>query len=153
MKEYFYEVQLSWKEDRSGSLKSPGVTELEIISPETPVSEQKKRWTPEQLLAASLSSGFMKAFLDCSEKAQLKFVSYRSQCFIKIEKKNSQSNPVAILLQPVVTLSDEQSRQAAVYCLNEAEAAFSIGKLLRIPVDIHPQVEYLHAKRSVYRNS
>ena len=152
MKEYFYEVQLSWKENRSGSLKSPGVTELEIISPETPASEQKKRWTPEQLLAGSVSTCFMRTFLDYSEKAELKLISYRSQCFIKIEKKNGQYNPAAILLQPVITLSDEQSRQTATNCLNQAEAAFCMGKLLQIPIDIHPQVEYIHPKRSVYRN-
>ena len=152
MKEYFYEVQLSWKENRSGSLKSPGLTELEIISTGSPVSEQMKRWTSEQLLAGSLSSGFMRAFLNCAERAELKFVSYRSQCFIKIEKKNEQYNPVAILLQPVITLNDEQLRLIASNCMSEAESSFGMGKLLRIPVDINPQVEYMHAKRSVNKS-
>ncbi|MBC7451149.1 MAG: OsmC family protein, partial [Cytophagales bacterium] len=152
MKEYFYEVHLSWKENRSGFLKSPGVIELEIMSPEIPVSEQKKQWTSEQLLAGSLSSCFMRAFLDCAEKAELKLVSYRSQCFIKIEKKNGQYNPVAILLQPVITLCDEQSRKTATNCLTQAESDFCMNKLLRIPIDIHPQVEYMHPKRSVHKN-
>lgn len=153
MKEYFYEVQLSWKENRSGFLRSPGLLELEIITPSTPVSEQKKHWTPEQLLAGSLSSSFMRAFLDSSENAALTLVAYRCQCFIKIEKKNNRYNPVAILIQPVITLSDEQSRQTATKCLTEAEGNFFMSKLLSIPVDIHPQIEYLHAKRSVYKNS
>lgn len=152
MKEYFYEVHLAWKEDRIGYLKSPGTSELEIISPATPVSERKKRWTPEQLLAGSLSSCFMRAFLDCAEDAGLKLAAYRSQCFIKIEKRNGKYNPVAILLQPIITLGDEQLRHTAINCLNEAESLFCMSKLLRIPVDIHPQVEYLHAKRSVYKN-
>lgn len=152
MKEYFYEVHLSWKENRNGSLKSPGLTELEIISNGSPMSEQTMRWTPEQLLAGSLSSGFMRAFLDCAERAGLKFVNYRSQCFIKIEKKNERYNPVAVLLQPVITLNDEQSRLTATNCMSEAESSFGLNKLLRIPVDIHSQLEYMHAKRSVYKN-
>lgn len=153
MKEYFYEVHLSWKENRSGFLRSPGLAELETISPDTPVSEQKKRWTPEHLLAGSLSSCFMRAFLDCAEHTGLKLVGYRSQCFIKMEQNNEAYHPVAILLQPVITLSDEQSRKNAANCLTQAESLFCMSKLLRIPIDIHPQVEYLHPKRSVYKNT
>ena len=152
MKEYFYEVHLSWKENRSGLLRSPGLAELDILTPDTPVSEQKKRWTPEQLLAGALSSCFMRAFLDSAEDAGLKLVGYRSQCFIKMEEHNELYHPVAILLQPLITLSDEQSRKTATNCLTQAESDFCMSKLLRIPIDIHPQVEYMHAKRSVYKN-
>ncbi|WP_018342355.1 OsmC family protein [Cytophaga aurantiaca] len=153
MKEYFYEVHLSWKEKRSGLLRSPGLAELETFSPETPVSEEKKRWTPEQLLAGSLSSCFMKAFLDSAEAAGLKIVGYRSQCFIKMEQSKDAYHPVAILLQPTITLSDEMSRKTATDCITEAESFFCMSKILRIPLDIHPQVEYMHSKRSVYKNS
>jgi Predicted redox protein, regulator of disulfide bond formation len=150
MKEYFYEVHLSWKENRSGFLRSPGLAELETISPDTPVSEQKKRWTPEQLLAGSLSSCFMRAFLDCAEHTALKLAGYRSQCFIKMEQNNDVYHPVAILLQPVITLNDEESRKNASNCIAQAESHFCMNKLLRIQVDIHPQIEYVHPKRSVH---
>lgn len=149
MKEYFYEVQLSWKEKRNGFLRSPGLAELEILSPDKPVSELKKRWTPEQLLAGSLSSCFMRAFLDRAEEEGLKLVGYRSQCFIKMERNNEVYHPVAILLQPIVTLGDEQSRKLAATCITEAESFFCMSKILRIPIDIHPQIEYVHPKRSV----
>jgi organic hydroperoxide reductase OsmC/OhrA len=143
MKEYFYEVHLSWKDNRIGSLRAPGLPELETLSPDMPASEQKKRWTPEQLLAGSLSSCFMRAFLDSAEHAGLKLDGYRSQCFIKMEESNQTYHPVAILLQPILTLSDEQSRKIAAACLSEAESFFCMSKILRIPVDVHPQIEYL----------
>jgi len=147
MKEYFYEVHLSHKDSFTGLLRSPGLTELECISPETPLQRknQQQYWTPEQLLGAAVSTCFMGAFIKYADNSLLELSGYQSQCFIKIEKTEGQYTPVGILLRPVITLNDVQALEKAGICLEKAEATFCMNKLLTLPIDIDPQFEFIHS--------
>lgn len=142
MKEYFYEVHLSRKTDRKGLLSAHGLQEVETFSSGIPLKEKKKRWTPEQLLAGALSSCFMTAYLDCAEKTKLELTGYHSQCFVKIEKSDTGYITTAILLRPVIILTNDKSAQLANTCIDEAEKIYSLNKLLTIPVHIDPKFEY-----------
>lgn len=142
MKEYFYEVQLSLQTDRKGLLTAHGLQEVETFSADAPIKERKNRWTHEQLLAGSLSTCFMTAYLDCAEKRNVTILNYQSQCFVKIEKTSNGYITTAILLQPIITLQNESAAHLAGLCSEEAEKHCYLQQLLRVPIHIHVQFEY-----------
>lgn len=143
MKKYFYEVGLSWQSAKSGALNSHGLHEIQTDSPEGFPKEKLHKWTPEHLLAASLSSSFMSIFLSFAEANQLEVISYTSQCFVKLEKTEGKFTTTEILLQPTIKLHNELSIAKATSCMDQAENICPIRNALTFPVQIHPQFEYV----------
>ena len=149
MKEYYYEVDLSWKSKLACSLNSHGLQEIKVVSPiETP-TENKNEWTPEQLLAASVSSCFMTTFLEIAEKSKLDIITYKSQCFVKLEKIKSKFITKEILIRPTIKLSNEQSMLKAYKCIEDAETACPVRNSLTINIEVHPLFEYIGQEKKM----
>jgi organic hydroperoxide reductase OsmC/OhrA len=143
MEEYFYEVSLSLGPERNGILYSHNLPEINVVNPESP-KDARSQWTAEHLLAASLSSSFMNVFLDLVLSSPLELISYRSECFIKLEKDKGKYITSEILLRPTVKLTSDLYMAKAYKLLEEAERTCSIRNALNINISVHPKFEYLN---------
>jgi organic hydroperoxide reductase OsmC/OhrA len=143
MEEYFYEVSLTWESEKNGLLNSHNLREIEVVNPESP-KDIRDKWTSEHLLAASLSSSFMNVFLDIAASSKLELVSYRSECFIKLEKVGGKYITTEILLRPTIKLISDLYMSRASKLLEEAENTCPVRNTLSINISIHPKFEYLN---------
>ncbi|TAH24063.1 MAG: hypothetical protein EAZ07_10150 [Cytophagales bacterium] len=144
MDEYFYEVELYWKSGKTGVLNSHGLKEIEVLSPLKSPKEKKDKWTPEHLLAASVSACFMNTYLEIAELHELDLMVYHSQCFLKLENINGKYKATEILLRPIIKLTNSSSMLKAVQCVEEAEKISPIKNSIKMNVEVHPKFEYLH---------
>jgi organic hydroperoxide reductase OsmC/OhrA len=144
MEEYFYEVDLSWKSEKTGTLNSHGLSKIEVSSPIEGPGQTKNNWTPEHLLAGSVSSCFMNTFLDIAAHAKLEILNYRCQCFVKLQKVKDKYIASEILVRPIIQLTNDLEILKAYKCIEEAEAVCPIKNALKIIVEVHPQFKYLH---------
>jgi organic hydroperoxide reductase OsmC/OhrA len=134
MEEYFYEVSLSLSPEKNGILNSHNLPEINVVNPESP-KDAKIQWTSEHLLAAS--------FMDLVSSSRFELISYRSECFIKLEKIKGKYITTEILLRPTVKLASDLYMTKAYRLLEEAETACSIRNALNINISVHPKFEYL----------
>jgi organic hydroperoxide reductase OsmC/OhrA len=142
MKEYFYEVDLSWNSGKSGTLTSFGLDKIEVVFSLESLTDLKHNWAPEHLLAAFVSTCFMTAFLALAEIADLDIKAYKSQCFLKLERIDTKFITTEILLRPVIVLANNLSTMIAFKCTEEAEQVFALENILKIPVGVHPHFEF-----------
>ncbi|MBX9851330.1 MAG: OsmC family protein [Cytophagaceae bacterium] len=149
MKEYFYEVDLTWNSQRNSILKSHNLPEIKVVSPKPP---NENKWTPEHLLAASLSSSWMDTFLSKAEKAKIEIISYQSQCFLKLEKVDGIYKTTEILLRPTIKLISDSMPTKVNNVIEEAEISCPIKNSLIISISIHPQLKYLGKAEKVKAN-
>jgi len=144
MMDYFYEIDLNWTSGRTSSLHVHGLPELEVEFPVELPQPNKKKWTPEHLLAAAVSSGFMNYFLDLSEQTKLKIISYTSQSFVKLRKQNDRYVISEILIRPTIQLISDLNTTQAYSLIEKAQNTYYLKEDLRINIEIHPQFEYLN---------
>lgn len=149
MPEYFYEVDLSWISQKSGLLTSHGLPDLEVASPIESPREKKIKWTPEHLLAASVSACFMATFLDIAKNFQLDVHAYQGQCFVKLESTNDKYVLSEILLRPIIKLTNELCMLKGYKCVEDAEKASAVKNALKINIEVHPQFEFLNKGEKV----
>ncbi|HEX8548596.1 MAG TPA: OsmC family protein [Cytophagaceae bacterium] len=141
--EYFYEVDLSLNSSRKGLLTSHGLEKIDVLSSVESPSNNKMMWTPEHLLAASLSSCYMATYLKVAAETNLEVLAYHSQCFVKLEKRKGRFVTTEILLRPTIKLLDSTAMPRAIRCIDEAERLSPIKNGLTIPIEVHPRFEYL----------
>ena len=149
MNEYFYEVDLVWSSASSGTLKSVGLPEIEIVAPPEFPRGKKNKWTPEHMLGGAVSSCLMTTFLSLAENSKLTIHSYKSQCFVKLEKKVEKYEATEILIRPTIKLASEKEVSKAFMIMEKAEKDCPVKNTLKISTEVHPQFEYLNRGEKV----
>lgn len=144
LKEYFYEVDLVWNTERTGTLSSMGLPEMEVVTPPEFLKGKKNKWTPEHMMAGAVSSCFMSTFLAMAEGAKLDVLEYKSHCFIKLVKKDGQLEATEILIRPTIKLISDHDLAKTIQLIEKAEGVCPIKNALKLPVDILPQFEFLN---------
>jgi organic hydroperoxide reductase OsmC/OhrA len=149
MKEYYYEVDLFWESESLSSAGSHGLQEIEMINSSEFGRGKKSKWTPEHLLAASVSSSLMSSFLEEAKNSDLKVIMYKSQSFVKLESKEGKYLAAEILIRPIIKLSNEKDITKAYSIMDKAEAACPIKNGLKIKVQVHPQFDSLNKTEKI----
>ena len=124
-------------------ISAHGLQPIYVVDAIKPPKERKTVWTAEHLLAASVSNSFMTIFLDLCEKTRVNILSYQSQCFVKLEKQKDKFVTTELLVRPTIKLADHRSMLKAYKYIEEAESLCPVRDVLKIPVEVHPQFEYL----------
>ncbi|MDB5274555.1 MAG: osmotically inducible protein OsmC [Chitinophagaceae bacterium] len=148
-KEYFYEVDLVWNSERTGTLSSLGLPEIEVVTPPEFVKGQKNKWTPEHLLAGAVASCLMTNFLAIAEGFQLDIIAYKSHCFVKLERKEGKLEATEILIRPTVTLISDKELAKAIQLIEKAERSCPIKNALQLNINVHPQFEFLNSEEKI----
>ncbi|WKZ61386.1 MAG: OsmC family protein [Cyclobacteriaceae bacterium] len=148
MEPHFYQVDITWNEERKGMMCSPEITTesgasgcLEVATPPQFAKGIPGIWSPEHLYTAAVSSCLMTTFLAVAENSKLDFMAFKCSSKGKLEKVEGKFLMTEVLLEPTVTIVREEDRERALRILEKSEAACLISNSIKSKVIMNPHIE------------
>ncbi|PZU81051.1 MULTISPECIES: OsmC family protein [unclassified Chryseobacterium] len=144
MEAHFYNVNISWKQDRKGEMSSPELSQsVEIATPPQFPKGLEDIWSPEHLFTAAVSSCLMTTFLAIAENSKLEFVNFECSSKGKLEQVEGKFLMTEVILEPVVTIKNESDREKAERVLQKSEANCLISNSVKSKITMIPQISLM----------
>lgn len=144
MDAHFYNVNISWKQDRKGEMSSPELSQsVEIATPLQFPKGVENIWSPEHLFTAAVSSCLMTTFLAIAENSKLEFVNFECSSKGKLEQVEGKFLMTEVILEPVVTIKNESDREKAERVLQKSEANCLISNSVKSKIIMIPQISLM----------
>lgn len=144
MEAHFYNVNISWKQDRKGEMSSPELSQsVEIATPPQFPKGLEDIWSPEHLFTAAVSSCLMTTFLAIAENSKLEFVNFECSSKGKLEQVEGKFLMIEVILEPVVTIKNESDREKAERVLQKSEANCLISNSVKSKITMIPQISLM----------
>lgn len=141
MDPHFYEVNVTWQQDRKGIMQSPElIDEVAVATPPQFPKGIEGIWSPEHLFTAAVSGCFMTTFLAIAENSKLEFIAFDVKSKGKLEQIEGKFKMSEIILQPTVAIVNEGDRERAERILQKSEAACLITNSISSKVTMEPQI-------------
>lgn len=146
MDPHFYNVQVAWNKDRKGIMCSPELSAssgsgcIEVATPPEFPKGIPGIWSPEHLFTAAVSSCLMTTFLAIAENSKLEFTSFQCDSKGKLEQVDGKYLMTEVILEPTVTIANENERVRAERVLIKAEAACLISNSIKSKVTLIPKI-------------
>lgn len=133
--EHYYNVHLDWKTDRKGEISSPELDQtIEVATPPQFPKGVEGVWSPEHLFTAAISSCFMTTFLAIAENSNLEFGEFSCPAKGKLEKVDGKFIISEVILEPKLTISNDEAKEKAERILVKAEKACLITNSVKTTV-------------------
>jgi len=148
MEAHYYNVEVNWNSDRKGIMCSPELNKdagscIEVATPPEFPKGIPGIWSPEHLFTAAVSSCLMTTFLAVAENSKLKFVSFGCKSKGKLEQVDGKFLMSEIILEPTVTIADEEDRERAEKVLQKSESACLVSNSVKSKVTMIPIIKIL----------
>lgn len=145
MEPHFYQVDVTWNTGRKGEICSPELTDnsgtcIEVATPPEFPNGIPGIWSPEHLFTAAASSCLMTTFLSIAENSKLEFTGFTCKSKGKLEQVEGKFLMTEIILEPVVTITEEKDRAKAERVLQKSEAACLISNSMKSRVTMIPTI-------------
>lgn len=142
MEAHYYNVDISWKNDRKGEISSPELLQsVEIATPPQFPKGIEGIWSPEHLFTAAVSSCLMTTFLAIAENSKLEFENFECKSKGKLEQVEGKFLMTEVILEPVVTIKNESDREKAEKVLQKSEANCLISNSVKSKITMIPQIK------------
>lgn len=142
MEAHFYNVNISWKQDRKGEMSSPELSQsVEIATPPQFPKGLEDIWSPEHLFTAAVSSCLMTTFLAIAENSKLEFVIFECSSKGKLEQIEGKFLMTEVILEPVVTIKNESEREKAEKVLQKSEANCLISNSVKSKITMISEIK------------
>lgn len=143
---HFYNVEINWNTERKGVMCSPELNKeqgscIEVATPPEFPKGIPGIWSPEHLFTAAVSSCLMTTFLAIAENSNLAFTNFSCQSRGKLEQVEGKFVMSEIILEPVVTVTEEKERERAERILIKSEAACLISNSIKSKVTMIPVIK------------
>lgn len=139
--EHKYNVNLSWKEGRIGTLHSPELNEeIEVATPPDFDGGVEGIWSPEHLFVSSVSSCFMTTFVAIAEYSKLSFENLQVKATAELGKVDGKFEVTEITLKPELVIGDEKFADKARRIMEKAEQACLITRSIKTKIIFQPTV-------------
>lgn len=139
--EHKYNVNLSWKEGRIGTLRSPELNEeIEVATPPDFDGGVEGIWSPEHLFLSSVSSCFMTTFVAIAEYSKLSFEDLDVKAMAKLGKVDGKFEVSEITLRPELLIGDKKFADKARRIMEKAEQACLITRSIKTKIIFEPTV-------------
>lgn len=139
--EHKYNVNLSWKEGRIGTLRSPELNEeIEVATPPDFDGGVEGIWSPEHLFLSSVSSCFMTTFVAIAEYSKLSFEDLKVKATAELGKVDGKFEVTEITLNPELLISDDKFVDKARRIMGKAEQACLITRSIKTKIIFKPTV-------------
>lgn len=140
--EHYYNVDLEWRSDRKGEISSPELDQkIEVATPPEFPKGMAGIWSPEHLFTAAVNSCFITTFLAIAENSKLEFKNFSCPAKGKLSKVDGKFAMAEVILEPVLTILNEEDREKAEKILHKAEKACLITNSLKAEVILKPVIE------------
>lgn len=148
MEAHYYNVDITWNEERKGVMCSPELNIprsgepgcIEVATPPQFAKGIPGIWSPEHLFTAAVSSCLMTTFLAIAENSKLEFVSFKCHSKGKLEQVDGKFLMTEITLEPEVIISHEKDLDRAERVLQKSEAACLVSNSIKSKVIMHPLI-------------
>lgn len=147
MEPHYYQVNLTWSKDRKGVMCSPELNSptadngcIEVATPPQFPKGVAGIWSPEHLFTAAVTSCFMTTFLSVAENSKLSFQSFSCESKGKLDKVDGKFQMTEVLIEPIITISDEKDRERALKILLKTEANCLITNSISSKVIMNPVI-------------
>lgn len=142
MQAHYYNVDLDWKSDRKGEISSPELDQrIEVATPPEFPKGIAGIWSPEHLFTSAVNSCFMTTFLAIAENSGLEFKSLSCPAKGKLDRVDGKFLMSEILLEPVLTISNESDTEKAEKILYKAEKVCLITNSLKSEIIFKPVIQ------------
>jgi len=146
MEAHIYNVDINWSSDRKGVMCSPELTKdaascIEVATPPEFPKGIPGIWSPEHLFTAAVSSCLMTTFLAIADNSKLDFKGFSCKSKGKLEQIDGKYIMSEILLEPKVSIQNEQDRAKAERILLKSEAACLISNSIKSKISMIPTIE------------
>ncbi len=152
VRQHRYEVALEWTGntgagtsaytayDRSYRLEAAGKPAL-LGSSDPGFRGDPGRWTPEDLLVASLSACHQLWYLHLCAEAGVVVLAYEDHAVgLMVEERHGAGQFAAVILRPVVTIGPGSDRRDATRLHGTAHAKCFIARSVNFPVSHEPTI-------------
>ncbi len=142
MEAHYYNVDISWKNDRKGEMSSPELLQnVEIATPPQFPKGIEGIWSPEHLFTAAVSSCLMTTFLAIAENSKLEFENFECKSKGKLEQVEGKFLMTEVILEPVVTIKNESDREKAEKVLQKSEANCLISNSVKSKITMISEIK------------
>ena len=120
---HYYEVGLTWTNQRMGTLVAPGLPDtLRVATPPQFPKGVEGIWSPEHLFVAAINSCYMTTFLAIAENSKLIFKSFQCRASGKLEMANGKYIISEVTVYPSVVITSEEDRERTESILQKTES-------------------------------
>jgi peroxiredoxin-like protein len=146
MEAHYYNVDINWNTDRKGLMCSPELNKdagscIEVATPPEFPKGMRGIWSPEHLFTAAVSSCLMTTFLSIAENSKLEFTAFSCKSKGKLEQVEGKFIMTEVILEPIVTISNEKDRERAERVLQKSEAACLISNSVKSTITMIPVIK------------
>ncbi len=139
---HFYEVDLLWKEGRTGKLSSPVLDEtIRCATPPEFPKGVEGLWSPEHLYAASINSCYMATFLAIAENFQLVLKHFSCKTICKLEMYEGRYMITEAVIRPNLLIENmDQEKEKLLKVLEKSKTACLITNSLKTHIVLEPEL-------------
>ncbi len=138
-----YQVNLDWKESKTGEISSPVLYDtIKVATPPEFPGGIEGVWSPEHLYTAAVNSCFMTTFLAIAEKSRLSFKAFTCQAKGKLELVEKTFKMTEVNLYPVLTLENIEDQEKANKVLVKSENACLISNSIMSKVILNITIKH-----------
>lgn len=141
MEAHFYNVDIAWTKERQGEMSSPELsTKVEIATPPQFPKGVEGIWSPEHLFTSAVAGCLMTTFLSIAENSKLEFTSFSCNANGKLEQVEGKFLMTEIILEPTVTIVNENDREKAERVLQKSEQHCLISNSIKSKITMNTNV-------------
>ncbi len=145
---HFYEVNVNWNKGRKGMMCSPEINSvlgengcIEVATPPQFNKGIPGIWSPEHLFTAAVSSCLMTTFLAIAENSKLDFKAFACSSRGKLEQVDGKFLMTEVVLEPTVTIINQEDQDRTLRILQKSEAACLISNSIKSKVTMIPVIK------------
>jgi len=147
--EHAYRVSAWWTSGRSGLVKSDSAPNGIHFTAPAEFGGLEGRWTPEELLLASVASCYTTTLRAIAGAARFNFTDLQVEASGTVRKASSGYEFTQIVLRPNLMIASVEERDRALDLLQRAEKLCLVSRALGPTVTFEPQLEILALASSV----
>ncbi|NLX74567.1 MAG: OsmC family peroxiredoxin [Synergistaceae bacterium] len=131
-----YTTAVEWTKERRAALSSRGLPTIEVATPPNFPGGHEGIWSPEHLYTAAAEVCLMTTFLSFAERANLDFLSYKSEADGILDKVEKSLLMTRIHIKPTITVANEADREEALKLIERAERYCLISNSIKSEVTV-----------------
>lgn len=139
--EHTYRVAAWWTSGRTGLAKSDSAPNAIHFTAPTGFGGLEGRWTPEELLLASVAGCFTTTLWTIARNARFYFIDLRVEASGTVCKAESGYSFSDIVIRPHLSIASSKERERALDVLKRAEELCLVSGALATPLKFEPRVE------------
>lgn len=138
-KEFKYECEVWWDDDRRGHLGAAGLPTLSITAPPE-FKGQPGAWTPEHFFVASINSCYWLTYVGIAEKKGLRLADFVSRGIGLLEFRDGGYVFTKVELFPEIEIASQVDLMLAEQLARQAEQGCLVARSVNCDVQVHPTI-------------